>query len=408
MTNQQHKLLPLFDTLEHINKQDNFDYLDDNYHLPDIKQAQKFLMLYQGSKGTFNSYRREIERLIHWTILIKAKTLVQISQHDLKEFVDFCMNPPKSWIGLSKPMRFIERQGQRIPNAKWRPFVATIPKALYKKGLKPEAKHFELGSGSIREIFAILGSFYNYLLDEEYVFSNPVALLRQKSKFIRKSQSAKKIRRLSNLQWQYVISIAQNLAEQQGEEHERTLFILSALYSMYLRISELAVSSRWSPTMNDFYRDSQQQWWFTTVGKGNKERQIAVSDTMLEALKRWRKYLLLSPTPTAADNSPLLPKARGRGGIKSVNYLRQLVQISFDRATDKLYVDGLSEEAEALQEATSHWLRHTGISEDVKVRPREHVRDDAGHSSSAITDHYIDIELHERHQSARKKIIQEE
>lgn len=42
-----------------------------------------------------------------------------------------------------------------------------------------------------------------------------------------------------------------------------------------------------------------------------------------------------------------------------------------------------------------HWLWHTGISEDVKIRPREHVRDDAGHSSSAITDKYIDIELRE-------------
>lgn len=54
---------------------------------------------------------------------------------------------------------------------------------------------------------------------------------------------------------------------------------------------------------------------------------------------------------------------------------------------------------------TVHWLRHTGISEDVKRRPREHVRDDAGHSSSAITDRYIDVELRERHRSAKKKAI---
>jgi len=52
-----------------------------------------------------------------------------------------------------------------------------------------------------------------------------------------------------------------------------------------------------------------------------------------------------------------------------------------------------------------HWLRHTGISDDVKRRPREHVRDDAGHSSSAITDKYIDIELRERHRSAKNKPI---
>ncbi len=61
------------------------------------------------------------------------------------------------------------------------------------------------------------------------------------------------------------------------------------------------------------------------------------------------------------------------------------------------------EEADSLSAATVHWLRHTGISEDVKIRPREHVRDDAGHSSSATTDRYIDVELKARHESAQKK-----
>jgi hypothetical protein len=39
---------------------------------------------------------------------------------------------------------------------------------------------------------------------------------------------------------------------------------------------------------------------------------------------------------------------------------------------------------------------------------REHVRDDAGHSSSAITDKYIDVELRERHNSAKRKRIKPE
>jgi hypothetical protein len=61
--------------------------------------------------------------------------------------------------------------------------------------------------------------------------------------------------------------------------------------------------------------------------------------------------------------------------------------------------------AENLKAATVHWLRHTGISDDVKIRPREHVRDDAGHGSGAITDRYIDIELRRRHATAKKKTI---
>ena len=70
-----------------------------------------------------------------------------------------------------------------------------------------------------------------------------------------------------------------------------------------------------------------------------------------------------------------------------------------------MYLRERLQEAEGLIEATVHWLRHTGISEDVKHRPREHVRDDAGHSSSAITDKYIDVELKARHASAKRKKV---
>ena len=240
---------------------------------------------------------------------------------------------------------------------------------------------------------------------EEYVLVNPVTMVRQKSKFIRKLQTKAKVRRLSELQWLYVIQTAKNLADEDIENYERTLFIMSALYSMYLRISELTASKRWTPKMNDFTCDSDNNWWFTTVGKGNKQRQIAVSNSMLQALKRWRSHLKLTPLPSLADNSFLLPKTRGKGPISSTNHIRDIVQNCFDRAIEDLNTDGFIGEAESLMVATVHWLRHTGISDDVKVRPKAHVRDDAGHSSSAITDKYIDVELRERHKSARNKTI---
>ena len=85
--------------------------------------------------------------------------------------------------------------------------------------------------------------------------------------------------------------------------------------------------------------------------------------------------------------------------------LRHLVQKFFDLAADQLESEGQLEEANGLRKVTVHWLRHTGISEDVKHRPREHVRDDAGHSSSAITDRYIDVELKERGKSAKNKTL---
>lgn len=68
---------------------------------------------------------------------------------------------------------------------------------------------------------------------------------------------------------------------------------------------------------------------------------------------------------------------------------RYIVQQCFDVAFERMRKDGLEDDAAELKAATVHWLRHTDISEDVKIRPREHGRDDAGHSSMQTTDRYI-------------------
>jgi hypothetical protein len=76
-------------------------------------------------------------------------------------------------------------------------------------------------------------------------------------------------------------------------------------------------------------------------------------------------------------------------------------------AIEKLRKEGEISDADALEAATVHWLRHTGISDDInkRNRPVAHVRDDAGYSSNTTTDRYNDIELKERHKSAKEKKI---
>lgn len=400
------QLLPLFDTIDQLHKNEQHVVLPSKVCEKDFLHCLGFLKSYSGSLGTFNSYRRETERLLQWCWQVNGTTLCKIKRDDIEQFVRFCQNPPHSWISLKKVPRFIDADGLRKPNPEWRPFVVTQNKSAHKRGDKLSVNQFSLSQGAVQEIFAILSTLFNFLIAEEYLVSNPVALIRQKSKFIRKRQQNAPIRRLSLTQWDAVLNAAERLANENPEKHERTRFILSMLYGMYLRISELAASDRWIPTMNDFARDSNGSWWFTTVGKGNKERQIAVSEAMLNSLSRWRIFLGMTPLPSPADNSPLIPKLRGSGPMSDTAPIRRLVQLCFDAAADDLRRMNESEEADNLASATVHWLRHTGISEDVKIRPREHVRDDAGHSSSATTDRYIDVELQERYQSAKNKKIE--
>lgn len=401
--------IPLFDTLEQLSNKTFSAYtlLD---RLPtnaqtDYQHAYNFLYSYRGSLMTFNAYRREVERLLQWSWLVQKKAIKELTRHDFETFLEFCQNPPKTWIGTKHEDKFIDKDGLRVPNPNWRPYVATVSKKAFRDGKLPDIKAYSPSQSALQAIFSILSSFYNYLEQEEYVTVNPVSQIRQKSKFLRKRQHKAPIRRLSELQWAYVIETAELMAQENPELHERTLFMMTALYAMYLRISELASTTRWQPQMGHFFKDLDGNWWFKTVGKGNKERDITVSDAMLLALKRYRTSLGLSALPAPGDTTPLVPKALGKGPVKETRQIRNIVQNCFDFAIERLKTDGFNEEADILMAATVHWLRHTGISEDVKIRPREHVRDDAGHSSSAITDRYIDIELRARHASAKKKLI---
>lgn len=406
-----HTPTPLFDNLEHLSDQLNIASLalpssvNSNLVKIEYSHAVVFLKSYRGSQATFGAYRRELERFFQWTWYVAEKNIGALKRQDIEAFIEFSIKPPKKWIGLAQYSRFVNSGGNRVPNKEWRPFVVTISKKQRVDGVEPDKSMFQMSQAGIKAIFATLSSFYNYLIQEDFLEVNPVAQIRQKSKFLRQQQGVKQIRRLSELQWAYVIETAQMLAEVEPEPHERSLFIMSALYGMYLRISELAASSRWEPQMGDFFRDQYNNWWFKTVGKGNKERDITVSDAMLNALKRYRQYLGLSALPSPAETTPLLLKNKGFGGISDTRYIRRIVQHCFDATVDRLKKDGLNDEADQLMSATVHWLRHTGISDDVKVRPREHVRDDAGHSSGAITDRYIDVELLKRHQSGQKKSI---
>lgn len=378
-----------------------------DFAMKDYQWIIQFLYIYRGSLDTFTSYRRDIERLLQWSWFIKLQSCLSLNRDDIEAFIEFCQKPPKRWINFKRVARFKMHQGELQPNSEWRPFTAHVSKKDYAEGKIPQKEHYQYSQGSLKVMFGILSSFFSYLVQEQQIPLNPLMLMRQKSKFFQTQQKTQQIRRLSNTQWETVIDLVTKQADQDVRQ-ERTLFILSCLYGMYLRISELVANKRWTPTMGDFFKDSDENWWFKTVSKGNKARQIAVSNAMLEALKRYRvNYLKISPFPVLNETTPLIAhnNIKSTLHITSDRPIRTLVQHCFNQAAKSLNDKGQLEESDNLRMATVHWLRHTGISEDVKHRPREHVRDDAGHSSGAITDKYIDVELRERAKSAKIKTI---
>jgi len=405
---------PLFDTLENINDP---PYVVEQFLIqltpiiPDVKKEYHFLLeflkSYANSHDTFTAYRREVERLLQWAWLILKKPLKQMTRNDIRDYLAFLNAPPPAWIGTKTVNRFIRNELKiRIVNPEWRPFVVRVSKNARRLGKMPDKTGYQLSNKSIEVLFATLSSIFTFLQQEEYLEINPIQLIRQKKGYIQRQQVHKVTRRLSKLQWHTVISTAEDMASE-DKQHERTLFLMSAFYLLGVRISELAYTENRTAAMGSFFPDKRGLWWFTTVGKGNKVREIAVPDELWLALKRYRLYLNLPPLPSRGESTPLLPKMKGKSGL-GTRQIRNIVQSVFDRAIITLQKQGKTDEADDLASATVHWLRHTAISTDVETRPREHIRDDAGHENPATMDKYIDTDRVARHQSAKNKKLKPE
>jgi site-specific recombinase XerD len=397
----------LFDTLENLSNNTESVYA----HLKtlcisaaehEFQLCLQFLKSYGNSADTFTAYRREIERFLHWAWLVCRKPLKEITRNEIRDYIIFVNDPPKTWIATKNVDRYkINNLGLRRPNPHWRPFVVRISKIHRRHGKQPDKSNYQLGNKSIEAIFAALSSLFSFLQQESYLEVNPVSLIRQKKGFIQRQQTRKVTRKLSKLQWATVIDAAEVMAKE-NIIHERTLFLMSAFYLLGVRISELAYTNERMATMGSFAPDKLGLWWFTTVGKGNKVRDIAVPDELMSALKRYRESIDLSPLPSREDPTPLLSKLKGKKGLGS-RQIRNIVQSVFDNAINNLLRQGKKDEAEDLATATVHWLRHTAISNDIESRPREHIRDDVGHENPGTMDKYIDIDRLARHQSAQHK-----
>src|SRR5260221_4955763 len=196
------------------------------------------LYSYRSSKDTFDAYRRDLERLILWRWFSRHQSLLNHKREDIEAFIEFCLKPPKRWISSKSVARFKKSIGEKTPNPDWRPFEVRVSKRDHKAGMVPDKNRYKFSQVALKVMFGILGSFYKYLLQEELVQVNPLSLIRQKSKFLQQETKKQFVRRLSNQQWETVIIVAKDKAGL-NLSHERTVFMLSCLYGLYLRISEL-------------------------------------------------------------------------------------------------------------------------------------------------------------------------
>jgi len=80
-------VFPIFDSIEHTKNQTLSETYSPSFAMTDFEQAKSFLLTYSGNDATFIAYRRETERLLHWSWLIAKKSVRDLKRADIEEYM---------------------------------------------------------------------------------------------------------------------------------------------------------------------------------------------------------------------------------------------------------------------------------------------------------------------------------
>ena len=358
----------------------------------DVDAVSGWLLRHQSSPHTFDSYKREAERLLAWCVS-RSQTLSMLMAEDLVAYQQFLQDPqPREtwclqseprylapgvanpdWQSLRRPARYL---ADGSPNPAWRPFVS---------GLSPSAA---------KQAVTILFGLFEYLCAIGYLAGNPLRAARTRATRPRQQTVQ---RYLGQESWQFVLEHLESWPRATAREvahYQRTKFLISFLYLTGLRRSEIAQAS----TADLVQR--RGQWWLHVSGKGHTGLPVPVAQDALDVLQAYRISLGRSPWPHPHQPEPLLMDLYGKGRQLTSKAVHQIVTALFDSAA-KACPD--PEQARLLQSVTTHWLRHTAATHQLDAGvPLLVVRDNLRHASVQTTERYLHVEPDRQHAQTQK------
>ena len=342
----------------------------------DIDAIKGWLARFADVKTTFDSYRKEAERLLLWLTVELRKPLSSLTHEDLLAYQRFLADPQPAPRWVMRGRRLARGDGD------WRPFAGPLSPA------------------SQRQAFVILNTLFAWLVNAGYLAGNPLSLSRQRARKARPRVT----RYLDDDLWQAVKASVEAMPRETAREREhyaRVRWLISLLYLMGLRISEVVTNP-----MGGFFkrrdRDGQERWWLAITGKGDKERLLPATAELMAELARYRGHYGLAALPYLHEPTPLLLPIGGVHKPMTRGAVHLIIKQVFENAVAHLALTGEPAEraAERLRQASAHWLRHTSGSHmmDRQVDLR-YVRDNLGHVSISTTSQYLHADDDDRHRA---------
>ncbi len=358
----------------------------------DAQALQSFLIGYQGSTLTYQTYVKELERLVLWCAHVQQTTISALSFDDLVAYQRFLAapTPTQKWCGNKRAK--CRKDGSVNPD--WRPFGGP------------------LSSVSIKKTMSIIDSFFNYLVQTQYLKGNPLSVAKRRKK---RNQAQSMERWLERTEINTVLE-ALALQQQNKTISEfqviRAKYIILTLFYTGLRLAEIT-----NHCMGNFTL-LEGEWFLKVVGKGEKMRKIVVVDEYLDALIEFRKAMGCETLlPAFEEETPLIPAEDKKTPIHR-RRIDQILKQSFETAAIFYETQALSQKDEAhkllhraskLRKASAHWLRHSYGTYLVKSGcPIEKVKTLMGHSDISTTMIYVHIATNDLHHSAQGLTLREE
>ena len=343
----------------------------------DAEAISSFLLEFRDAPLTLISYSKEIERLLLWCIHVAKLNISSLRRNDLMAYQDFLKNPEpqNSWVGAKVKRQLAD--GSANPN--WRPFGKA------------------LSATTINKVITILDSFFNYLVQTNYLTGNPLAVDRRRKK--RNKTKPQLIDRYLEIDEIYsVLNALSNYAQKNNQETfqvVRARYIILLLFYTGLRLAEAA-----NHCMGNFIQ-REKNWFLRVIGKGKKLREIPAPDDLLKALSDFRLAVdLPSPEPKFREKTPLIPMQNLKQPI-STRRIDQILKWAFNLGAQQFDVKE-PRRASKLRSASAHWLRHSYVTYLLDSgAPLKVVQENAGHSDVGTTMHYRHVAQTDRHEATR-------
>ena len=224
------------------------------------------------------------------------------------------------------------------------------------RGFVAQERRRGLSARSIQRALSSIRSFFNYLLDEEVVETNPAANISspKSAQLLPKALDTDLVKRLLDF-------------KPQGDIEIRDKAMVELLYSSGLRLSELCGLNMDSVSIKE--RSCR------VVGKGNKTRDLPVGEKAIQSLRDW---LLVRNNISSYTNKALFLNKNGK------RISTRSVQLRLERLSKK----------RGLPMVNPHMLRHSFASHILESSgDLRAVQEMLGHSDIGTTQIYTKLDF---------------